>query len=52
MDMLTLLVSYWYFWAILVLGTTIWIGFESAQHRIPIDGKPYGINNGAGAWVL
>jgi hypothetical protein len=37
---------------LLVVGTTIWMTMESAQKKIPIDKKPYGVNNGALAWCL
>ncbi|SMB93266.1 SHOCT domain-containing protein [Deinococcus hopiensis] len=36
----------------IVLGTTIWMGYDSAQHKIAVDSKPYSANNGAAAWVL
>lgn len=44
--------AYWYFWAIIVVGTVVWIEYDAAQHRIAIDSKPYGLNNGALAWAL
>ena len=52
MDLYTLLFADWYFWAIVVIGTTIWMGYDSARHRIAVDSKPYTANNGAPAWVL
>lgn len=37
---------------VVVIGTSIWMAYESNERRIPIDGKPYGTNNGAFAWLL
>lgn len=35
-----------------VIGTSIWMAYESNERRIPIDSKPYSTNNGAFAWLL
>ncbi|GHG37540.1 hypothetical protein GCM10017784_34910 [Deinococcus indicus] len=40
------------FTLVLVLVTTIWMTYDSAQLRIPVDSKPYSMNNGAPAWFL
>lgn len=32
--------------------TTVWMGIDSRKHKIPIDRKPYGLNNGALAWFF
>lgn len=37
---------------LIVIGTTIWVGYDAKQNRVPIDSKPYSLNNGAVAWVL
>lgn len=37
---------------IVVIGTTIWVGYDARQNRIPTDSKPYSLNNGALAWVF
>ena len=30
----------------------IWVAFDARKNRVPVDGKPYGWNNGAVAWFL
>ncbi|MCD0156317.1 SHOCT domain-containing protein [Deinococcus sp. 6GRE01] len=40
------------FTLVLVLVTTIWMTYDSAQLKIPVDSKPYSMNNGAPAWFL
>lgn len=37
---------------VMVIGTSIWMAYESNERRIPIDSKPYSTNNGAFAWLL
>lgn len=37
---------------IIVIGTTIWVAYDAKGNRIPIDNKPYSLNNGALAWFL
>lgn len=32
------------------LLTTLWMAIDAKTHRIPVDKKPYNINNGALAW--
>jgi len=39
--------------ALVVLGTTIWVGFDSATNQVSTSSKnPYTPNTGAVAWVL
>lgn len=38
-------------WAILI-GTTIWVGYDSRKYRIAVGKKPYSLNNGSLAWVM
>jgi hypothetical protein len=37
---------------LLIVGSSIWMGYDSKAKQISIDGKPYAMNNGALAWVL
>jgi len=37
---------------VVVLGTSIWMAYDSAQLKVPVDNKPYSNNNGAPAWFL
>ena len=37
---------------LVMMETTIWMTFDAKTHRIPVDKKPYGLNNGALAWFL
>lgn len=37
---------------LIMLGTTIWMTIDARIHRIAVDKKPYGLNNGALAWFL
>ncbi len=42
----------WYIVAILVICSNIWMAYDAQEHKISIDDKPYGTNNGAIAWFL
>jgi hypothetical protein len=37
---------------IIVIGSTIWVGFDASTNKITTDAKPYNWANGAVAWVL
>ncbi|MDP8224346.1 MAG: SHOCT domain-containing protein [Candidatus Lernaella stagnicola] len=41
-----------YLIAVIVFGTTIWVGFDAKANKITVTDKPYSGNNGAVAWVL
>jgi len=37
---------------VVVVVSSIWVGLDARSKRIPIDKKPYSLNNGALAWFL
>ena len=37
---------------LLVIGTTIWVGFDASTNRVTSDDKEYNWSNGALAWVI
>ena len=37
---------------LIVVGTTIWVGYDANSNKVAINNKPYSTNNGAIAWVL
>lgn len=37
---------------LIIIATTIWVGYDSSLNKISIDNKLYSLNNGAVAWVL
>jgi len=38
-------------WAI-VIGSSVWVAYDSQSNKITVDNKPYSLNNGALAWFL
>lgn len=42
------------FWPMLVIVimTTIWVGYDAEKNKITTDNKPYSANNGAVPWVI
>ena len=37
---------------LMVIGTTIWVGFDASANKVTSDGKDYRWSNGAIAWVV
>lgn len=37
---------------LIMIGTTIWVGYDAHLNQVSIDDKPYSVNNGAIAWVV
>ncbi|MGI4788405.1 MAG: SHOCT domain-containing protein [Janthinobacterium lividum] len=37
---------------LIVIGTTIWVGFDASTNKVTSDDKDYNWSNGAGAWVV
>lgn len=46
------MVSIFSLFVFVAAGTTVWIGLDCRTHKIPIDRKPYNLNNGALAWFF
>ena len=38
--------------SLIVIGTSIWVAYDSNANKVAIDKKPYSLNNGAFAWLI
>lgn len=37
---------------LVVILTTLWVTIDASANRVPVDSKPYSLNNGALAWFF